>query len=247
MQGPIRSKRNSVESPRTRRALEVTSLRSEAPYEVIGSRVFDPLFENESPPAWPRRVFRIARSNATTETDSPRSSLTARVTHICIPKVAGIPARPSYDHIVPPLEKETVEKAALRAIKHLFPSAAVAEAAPGLVYCVQPRARDFELNLKSGGSILWRPGVKRPASIALGLPREKRNFRFKVERGLVRAADSYRSARSPARLYRDRPGMRPIVQFRFRFSTTAPLGPESVDRIRQALLSLEDSSILGNQ
>lgn len=51
---------------------------------------------------------------------------------------------------------ETVEKAALRAIKHLFPPSPPA----GVVYCVRPRARDFELNLKSGGPILWRPGVK---------------------------------------------------------------------------------------
>lgn len=54
---------------------------------------------------------------------------------------------------------ETEEKAALRAIKHLsaLPVAAV-------VYCVhRARARAFELNLKSGGPILWQSGVKRPS------------------------------------------------------------------------------------
>lgn len=79
-----------------------------------------------------------------------------------------------------PFEKETVEKAALRAIKHLFPSTVLALLSETL-YCVQPRTRDFELNLKSGGSILWWLGVKRVASIAFEavIPRERRgNFRL---------------------------------------------------------------------
>lgn len=72
-----------------------------------------------------RHVFRMASCNVS-EKQSSRSSLTVRVTHICIPKAAGIPARPAYTTVSFPLEKETVEKAALRAIKHLFPSAALA-------------------------------------------------------------------------------------------------------------------------
>jgi len=50
-----------------------------------------------------------------------------------------------------------VEKAALKAIKHLFPPST---ACRGGILRSSARARDFELNLKSGDPILWQSGVK---------------------------------------------------------------------------------------
>ena len=47
------------------------------------------------------------------------------------------------------VQSKTIEKVALRVIKHLFPLPLLG----GEVYCVC--CWDFELNLKSGGSILW--------------------------------------------------------------------------------------------
>lgn len=66
-----------------------------------------------------------------------------------------------------------MEKAALRAIKHLFPLA-VASLSPGrYITFVPARSRDFELNLKSDGRprppILRRPGVK-CRSVAVAVP-----------------------------------------------------------------------------
>jgi len=58
----------------------------------------------------------------------------------------------------------------------------------GVVYCVRPRARDFELNLKSGDSILWQPGVKcRSVAPGAGLsPENSGILRRKLPKGRYR-------------------------------------------------------------
>lgn len=130
----------------------------------------------------------------------------------CIPAALVV----SCDHIRPPFEKETVEKAALRAIKHLFPSTVLALLSETL-YCVQPRTRDFELNLKSGGSILWWLGVKRVASIAFEavIPRERRG-KFRLNPKPSIGMDRYRFTGFLASVS-TRDAAVQTVQFRFPF------------------------------
>lgn len=101
-----------------------------------------------------------------------------------------------------------MKKAALRAIKHLFPPPR--RLPEWYVYCVHSRVRDFELNLKSGGPILWQPGVKcRSVAPGTGLSAEKlRDPGTKAPKGRYRF--------TPSSLGRDT-GCGRTVQFRFRF------------------------------